>query len=114
MDEEDTPPSVTGDSTQQSASDSFGQGAATKTDAALGELSTDQKMIPQRKKPTPPKRIRAATLTGSKPDSGGNDDPILALSKKRMDEAVRNDSPGRVHQMLAGSTTEQSSELPDW
>jgi Ca-activated chloride channel family protein len=114
MDEEDTPPSVAGDSTQQSASDSFGQGAATKTDAALGELSTDQKTTPQRKKPTPPKRVHAATLTGSNSGGSDNDDPILALSKKRLDDAVRNDSPGRVHQLLAGSTEEQTSDQPDW
>jgi Ca-activated chloride channel family protein len=114
MDEEDTPPSVTGDSIQQSASDSFGQGAATQTDAALGELSTDQKIARQQKKPTPRKRIHTATLTGSKSSGGDKDDPILALSKKRLDDAVRNDSPGRVHQMLAGGAQEQSSDLPDW
>ena len=115
LDEEDTPPLVTGESSQQSASDSFGQGASTKTDAALGDLSTDEKISPQRKKAAPPKRIRTATLTGSKSSSGGGgEDPILELSKKRMDDAVRNDSPGRVHQLLTGSTEQQSSDLPDW
>ncbi len=56
MDEENERPIVTGDSSQQSANDSFGEGASAKTDATLGDLSAENDNDPQRgKKPKPPR-----------------------------------------------------------
>ena len=108
MDEEDNPPMVTSDGNQQSASDSFGQGASSKTDASLGDLSADKDSPIERRKPTPPGKVRTATSTGGK--SGGSDpnDAVLALSRKRLDEVAKHDSPGRVHQLLTGTPAQQT------
>ena len=117
LDEEDNPPTVTGQSSSQAASDSFGQGSSAKTDAALGELTSDQKLAPPRPKklPPPPKRARMTAKASS--GSGGNDvsnDPILALNMKRLEEVNKKDSPGRLHQLLAESLEQQDSNAFDW
>lgn len=116
MDEEDNPPTVTGQSTLQSATDSFGQGSATRTDATLGELSPSNEMPSRRReKREPPKSVKTASVSGS--NSGGSndaDDPILQLSRNRMAEAVKNDSPGRLHQLLTEYSNETESEQFDW
>jgi Ca-activated chloride channel family protein len=116
MDEEDNPPTVTGESSQSFANDSFGQGASTKTDAALGDLTPGEEIIPQRgKKPPPPKNVRTATATRAKSGGGDSEDPILKLTRKRFEETVKKDSPGRVHQLLAESTELQHPENQvDW
>jgi len=117
MDEEDNPPIVVGDSTQQFANDSFGQGASAKTDAALGDLSPgDQDVNPgQRgKKPPPPKNVRSATATRSRSGGGDAEDPILGLTRKRLEEAAKRDSPGRLHQLMAETTPQQDSNQIDW
>jgi len=117
MDEEDNPPIVVGDNSQSFANDSFGQGASAKTDAALGELSPSEEITPQQrgKKPPPPKNVRTAAATRSKSgDDGGAQDPILELTRKRLDEAARKDSPGRLHQLLAESTEQPDSNQIDW
>ncbi len=119
MDEEDNPPTVTGQSSSQGASDSFGQGAAAKTDAAMGDLSSEAALAPPRGKkppPPPPKRARL-TMTAGNNGGGNNDsanDPILALNKKRLEDVNKKDSPGRLHQLLAESTTQQDSSKFDW
>ena len=114
MDEEDNPPMVTSDGSQQTASDSFGQGASSKTDASLGDLSADKDSPVERRKPTPPGKVRTATSTGGK--SGGSDpqDAVLALSRKRLDEVAKRDSPGRVHQLLTGTTPQSDSKQMTW
>jgi Ca-activated chloride channel family protein len=114
MDEEDNPPMVTSDGSQQTASDSFGQGASSKTDASLGDLSADKNSPIERRKPTPPGKVRTATSAGGK--SGGSDpnDAVLALSRKRLDEVAKHDSPGRVHQLLTGTTQQSDSKQMTW
>ena len=118
MDEEDNPPVVTGQSTQQSATDSFGQGASTKTDAALGDLSPGEDPIISRgKKPPLPKSVRKAAAMRSKPGggSGSSVDPILEFSKKRMKDVTSKDSPGRLHQLLSDGAQEQrDTNQNDW
>jgi Ca-activated chloride channel family protein len=114
LDEEDNPPMVTGESSQQSASDSFGQGASSQTDAALGDLSAKEDSPLQRKKPKPPGKVRAVTARSSRSGGGGPEDAILALSRQRFEEATRKDSPGRVHQLLAGRTQQQETSKVDW
>src|SRR5690606_28575987 len=108
LDEEDTPPMVAGQSTQQSATDSFGQGASAKTDAALGDLTAPDDIEVKRegKLPPPPKSVRMATLRASRGDRAADSDPILSFSHQRLEEAGRRDSPGRLHQLLS-ETAEQ-------
>ena len=52
--------------------------------------------------------------TGGK--SGGSDpqDAVLALSRKRLEEVAKHDSPGRVHQLLTGETAQQDSKQMTW
>jgi len=115
-DEEDNGPMVIGQNTQHGGSDSYGEGAASKGDAALGDLSADDNVVPPHRdhKPKPPKSVRNATFTHS---GGNNDDaadPILAFSKKNLAEIVKRDSPGRLHQMMAEDTNEQNTGEMDW
>jgi Ca-activated chloride channel family protein len=117
LDEEDNPPMVAGESSQSFANDSFGQGASAKTDAMLGDLSPAEENlnIPRGKKPEPPRQVRTAA-TRSRSDGGGGDseDPILALTRKRLEEAARRDSPGRLHQLMADGTQHQETNKFDW
>lgn len=116
LDEEDTPPMVAGQSTQSSATDSFGQGASAKTDASLGDLTPSEDVQAKRgePKPPPPKSARMAALRASRGDSGGGNDPIMAFSRKRMEEANKRDSPGRLHQLLAETSEQQEPPQQDW
>ena len=115
QDEEDTSPMIIGDNSQQSGTDSFGQGASSKTDAALGDLSADENTTPSRHpKPKPPKSVRMATLKSSKSEGGGAEDPILAFSRKNLAEVARKDSPGRLHQLMTGDTQKQDANQMDW
>jgi Ca-activated chloride channel family protein len=115
-DEEDNGPMVIGQNTQHGGSDSYGEGAASKGDAALGDLSPDDNFIPPHRdhKPKPPKSVRNATFTHSGGENANNDDPILAFSKKNLAQVVKQDSPGRLHQMLANDTNEQKDNTMDW
>jgi Ca-activated chloride channel family protein len=115
-DEEDNGPMVIGQNTQHGGSDSYGEGAASKGDSALGDLSADDNVIPPHRdhKPKPPAHARNATFTHS---GGSNDsaaDPILAFSKKNLAEIVKRDSPGRLHQMMAEDTRDQGNNEMDW
>lgn len=116
MDEENERPIVTGDSSQQSANDSFGEGASAKTDAALGDMSADSDTDLQRgKKPKPPAKARAAALKAARSSSGGDaEDPILKLTRNNLDEAARRDSPGRLHQMMATEESQADPNRFDW
>ncbi len=114
LDEEDAPPMVAGQSTQSTATDSFGQGASAKTDAALGDLTPGEDVeVKRENKPPPPKSARMAALRASRGNGGGGNDPILSFSRKRMEEATKRDSPGRLHQLLA-DPTEQQEPQQDW
>lgn len=116
VDEEDTPPTVSGQGTQQAANDSFGHGASAKTDAALGDLSADADAVVSRgKKPPPPPKVKTATSSAS-PSSGGGGgmDAILQLTKKNMEDVTRRDSPGRLHQLLADNVDQQEGVASDW
>lgn len=118
MDEENERPVVTGDSSQQSANDSFGEGASAKTDAALGDLTPDGEVDVQRgKKPKPPANVRKAAsrpLRGGGDDDGGAEDPILKLTRQNLEEAARRDSPGRLHQMMATEESSADQNQFDW
>ncbi len=116
MDEENERPIVTGDSSQQSANDSFGEGASAKTDATLGDLSAEGQPDVQRgKKPKPPGTVRAAALRPARSSSPGDaEDPILKLTKKNLDEAARRDSPGRLHQLMATEESQADPNRFDW
>jgi Ca-activated chloride channel family protein len=115
-DEEDNGPMVIGQNTQHGGSDSYGEGAASKGDAALGDLSADDNVVPPHRdhKPKPPRSVRNATFTHSGGESGAAEDPILAFSRKNLAEIVKRDSPGRLHQMLAEDTQEQNDSEMDW
>jgi Ca-activated chloride channel family protein len=116
MDEENERPIVTGDSSQQSANDSFGEGASAKTDATLGDLTADDKQDVQRgKKPKPPGNVRTAAVRPARSSSPGeSEDPILKLTRKNLDEAARRDSPGRLHQLMATEETQADPNQFDW
>lgn len=116
MDEENERPVVTGDSSQQSANDSFGEGASAKTDAALGDLSAEKDTDLQRgKKPKPPSKVKTAAVRPARSSSPGDaEDPILKLTKKSLDEAARRDSPGRLHQLMATEETQADPNKFDW
>jgi len=116
MDEENERPVVTGDSSQQSANDSFGEGASAKTDASLGDMSADKDSDPQRgKKPKPPGKVKAAAVRPARSSSPGDaEDPILKLTKKSLDEAARRDSPGRLHQLMATEESQTDPNRFDW
>jgi Ca-activated chloride channel family protein len=119
LDEEDKPPTVAGQSTEHSATDSFGQGSSTKTDAALGDLSPDADSTVEKKDRTlpPPKNVRMAAVRAAHGGSGrSGPDPILEFSKERMKDVADRDSPGRVHQMLNESALpqQQDSNQDDW
>jgi Ca-activated chloride channel family protein len=117
MDEENERPIVTGDSSQQSANDSFGEGASQKTDAALGEMTPDDNSEIQRgKKPKPPAKIRTAAARSAKSSSGddGANDPIMQLTRKNLDDAARRDSPGRLHQLLSTQDSQPDTNKFDW
>jgi Ca-activated chloride channel homolog len=119
MDEENERPIVTGDSTQQSANDSFGEGASAKTDAALGDLTPDGEVEIQRgKKPKPPPSVRKAATRPSRnnggDEDGGAEDPILKLTRQNLDAAARRDSPGRLHQLMAPEESSDDQNKFDW
>lgn len=116
MDEENERPIVTGDSSQQSANDSFGEGASAKTDATLGDLTADTEPDVQRgKKPKPPGNVRAAAVRPARSSSPGeSEDPILKLTRKNLDEAARRDSPGRLHQLMATEESQADPNQFDW
>ncbi len=79
MDEEDNRPMVIGENSQSFANDSFGEGASAKSDAALGDLTPSERIEPQRNgaKPTPPKQVKMATSSRTKPGGGEAEDPIM-------------------------------------
>jgi Ca-activated chloride channel family protein len=110
LDEEDNPPMVTGEGNQSFASDSFGQGTATRTDATLGEMPEDlDAPRPRRRdKPPLPKNVRAMAARNNA-GGGGPDDAVLKLQQQRLAEIGKNDSPGRVHQLLAEMTGTRSN-----
>jgi Ca-activated chloride channel family protein len=115
-DEEDNGPMVIGQNTQHGGSDSYGEGAASKGDAALGDLSADDNVVPPHRdhKPKPPKSGHSATFTHSGGENASNDDPILAFSKRNLAEIVKRDSPGRLHQLMAEDTHEQNTSDMNW
>lgn len=118
LDEEDKPPTVAGQSTEHSATDSFGQGSSTKTDASLGDLSPDaDSTIEKKGKAPPPKSVRMAAVRAAKDGNGRSGaDPILEFSKERLKDVAGRDSPARVHQMLTESaqTKQQDTNQDDW
>lgn len=116
MDEENERPIVTGDSSQQSANDSFGEGASSRTDAALGDMSADKDADPKRgNKPKPPGKVKAAAARPARSSSPGDaEDPILKLTRRNLDDAARRDSPGRLHQMMATQESQSDPNQFDW
>ncbi len=115
-DEEDNGPMVIGQNTQHGGSDSYGEGAASKGDMALGDLSADDNVVPPHRdhKPKPPKSVKNATFTHSGGGSGGSDDPHPRVLEEESRRDRERDSPGRLHQMMADDTQEQNTSEMDW
>jgi hypothetical protein len=61
---------------------------------------------PRRRPPKP----QLPTLT---PDTNGTVDPKLVEARKNMVAVVKADSPGRVHQLLAGEIKQPTAD-EDW
>jgi Ca-activated chloride channel homolog len=116
-DEEDSGPTVIGNNTQHGGTDSYGEGASNKSDTTVGDLSADDNFTPQPPhgaKPMPPKKVKNASFTQSEGGLNGADDPVLAFSRKSMAAVVKQDSPGRLHQMIAGESKQLNDVQQDW
>jgi Ca-activated chloride channel family protein len=103
MDEEDKPLDTAGRATQQMTSDGGGRGGPGKSDATLGEL---KKGITQSgKKPdVKPVVIRPQTGTPAYEAEQGPVNSVRSLSLRSWREAIKDDSPGKVHQALQGKS----------
>jgi Ca-activated chloride channel family protein len=116
LEEDNARPTFTGERSNKTANDSFGEGASAKTDATLGDLSADDKTDLQRgKKPKPPSGVRTAAVRPAHSSSPGDaEDPILKLTRKNLDAAASRDSPGRLHQLMATEETQADPNQFDW
>jgi Ca-activated chloride channel family protein len=117
VDEENDEPVVIGDGTQQTANDSFGLGASSRTDATLGELTPpDDIPIPRGRKPTPPKQVGAVAVRrgsgGASETDAGN--PVLGFARELLEEAAQADSPGRLHLMMLDPAAAPPAGGVDW
>lgn len=103
MDEEDKPLDTAGRGTQQATADGGGRGGPAKSDAALGEL---KRMVARSgKKPDiKPVEIRPQTGTPAYENPPGPMDSVRALALRSWREAIKDDSPGTVHQALQGKS----------
>jgi Ca-activated chloride channel homolog len=116
-DEEDNGPMVIGQNTQNGGTDSYGEGGSNKSDTTVGDLSADENFTPQQPhgtRPTPPKKVKSANFTQSEGGTNGPDDPVLAFSRKSMNAVVKADSPGRLHQMIAGDSKQLNDVDQTW
>lgn len=114
LDEEDRPSQTNGQGSQQTTSESLGQGGVTKTEAALGELRKDvARRFPG---PRPPAAaLRPSLGGGDEPaGAGASPDPMRALLLKRYREVVAGDTPGVVFQALQTNAPTGVPGGKDW
>ncbi len=100
LDEEDRPSQTNGQGSQQTTSESMGQGGAARTEATIGELRRDAGV----RRPAA-RAASAAGKPGQAPSgggSGGRPDPWRALTLKRFQEVTKADRPAVLFQALAG------------
>jgi len=114
LDEEDNPPTVAGQSTQTSANDSFGTGAASRSDQTLGDLTAAEGSDVQ-----PGKRSTAAPRMSGNGGGGASrkaaaSNPILDFARKRMKDVMKRDSPARLHQLLNDTGEGAAPVEKDW
>lgn len=110
-DEEDTPIQTNGQGSQQTTSESMGQGGVSKTDAALGEL---QKETGQRLNRSRPVRGSVRPGSGTGDGSGRAPDPLRAFALKRFQSVIKADKPGELFQALSGDARAEAAGGRDW
>lgn len=111
LDEEDRPSQMNGQGSQQTTSESMGQGGASKSDAVIGELRKETMRRGLIVRPRP-----GTQSAGVAPGGGGpaaRPDPLRELTLKRFREVSKADTPGVLYQALAGDTTGLEGG-PDW
>jgi hypothetical protein len=113
LDEEDRPSQTNGQGSQQTTSESMGQGGVAKTDAALGELRKESARRFNGPKPASG-LVRPGSGVGEAATSGATDDPLRALTLKRFREVVKADMPGVLFQALAGDARAEATGGRDW
>jgi len=101
MDEEDKPPDLGGRSTQQPTADGGGRGGAGQTDASLGDLAKGAARV-AKQSTLPPVNLKPQTGQPAYETETGPLNSSRALAIRSWREAIRDDSPGRVHQALQG------------
>lgn len=113
LDEEDKAAQTNGQGSQQTTSESMGQGGVSKTDATVGELS---KASPRRAGGPRPRPRGVMAGNGAGPDGGSavRVDPIRALTLKRLREVEKGDTPGVLYQALDGDMTADAAGGKDW
>lgn len=112
LDEEDRPSQTNGQGSQQTTSESMGQGGVAKTDAALGELR--QETTRRTRTQTRPGQLRPGSGPGDPLVEGATRDPLRALTLKRYREVVKGDTPGVLFQALNGDGHTEPAGGRDW
>lgn len=117
-DEDDNGPMIIGQNTQRGGSDSYGEGASSRSDITLGDLSAEDNFTPQQphgRKPAPPKHIQDASVRQGEKDNNGPQDPLLVFSRKTMSSVVKADSPGRLHWLMSADDSKALKNVEqDW
>jgi Ca-activated chloride channel family protein len=90
--------------------DLYGKNTKSRSEFALGDLSGDENFMPQephgpRHRPHKPEQKLASSQIANP-----SDDPMLTAAHKNMATVVKADSPGRVHQLLAGEAKQTAVE----
>jgi Ca-activated chloride channel family protein len=111
-DEEDAPSQTNGQGSQTTAADSIGEGGIAITDATLGELRKEAARINGSKPPA--KKIQSTPGQIDVSDTVASDDPIRAILMRRYKQVTEEDSPGSLHRVLQGETTNGPAGGRDW
>jgi Ca-activated chloride channel family protein len=112
LDEEDRPSQTNGQGSQQTTSESMGQGGVAKTDAALGELRKESTRRARTEKT--PGQLRPGSGPSDPLMEGATRDPLRALTLKRYREVVKGDTPGVLFQALNGDGRTEAAGGRDW
>lgn len=111
LDEEDRPSQMDGQGSQQTTSESMGQGGASRSDAVIGELRKETTRRGVIVRPRPGTQSAGVTPGGS--GAAARPDPLRELTLKRFREVSKADTPGVLYQALAGDATGLEGG-PDW
>lgn len=114
IDEENDSPMVIGDGVQQTANDSFGLGAAARSDTMLGQITPPADLAQRAgRKAKPPTNTRpnAVRQGGS---SGGQSSAIMKFTREMLQEAAQADSPGRLHALMAEDVQPPDPNAMTW